>query len=177
MKPKRHAAFTQAVLHVTNRLRSINNDLNTATHASKAVQRMSSTVIRHFDKAAVDSATADFSANALAPWELQMACEKTMKAYLWQIEGRYPETHDLRVLNRIAEETLQWPEGKSTLADFPSEKRVIRWRYAELSAPLPSELWRMYGAAIELCHAYSSRMSRKFIFNNFTVHLRRAPWH
>lgn len=177
MKPKRREAFSQTLLHVANRLRAINNDLNTATHASKMVQRMASTVVRHFDKAAVDSAAVDLSSNALAPWELQMACEKTMKAYLSQDNGAYPETHDLRALHKLAERSLNWPEGKKTLAAFPSEKRVIKWRYAELPAPLPSDLWRMYGSAIELCYAYASRMSRKFVFNNFAIQLRRAPWH
>ncbi len=177
MKPKRRETFCQTVVHVANRLRAINNDLNTATHASKAVQRMASTVVRHLDKAAIDSASADLSSNALAPWELQMACEKTMKAYLSQTSGGYPETHDLRALHKLAERTLNWQGGKKTLAAFPSERRVIKWRYAELPAPLPTDLWRMYEAAIELCCAYSSGMSRKFVFNNFALQLRRAPWH
>ena len=48
------------------------------------LQAMSSSVLRHLEKAAVDAAAEDHSACSLAIWELHMACEKTMKTYLAQ---------------------------------------------------------------------------------------------
>ena len=175
MKPARREALANTSRHVANRLRCINNDLNTATHPSPEARRMANSVILHFEKAAHDATSQSSDAHALVPWELQMACEKTMKTYLAQSIPNYPETHDLRALNRLAEPTLNWPEARKSMAAFPRDARIIGWRYGELAPPTALEMWRMYGAAIELCHGFASRMTRQFTFNNFAVKLRKPP--
>lgn len=177
MKTNRRVALAAAAKHVAKRLRCINNDLNTATQASAAVQRMATSVIRHLDKAALDAASSNLDSHSLVPWELQMACEKTMKVYLKQSNSQYPENHDLRALNKLSEPTLNWSEGRKSLAAFPSDTRVMKWRYSELAPPTAPEMWRMYGAAVELVSGYASRMSREFTFTNFAVKLKKAPWH
>lgn len=177
LKPNRREALASTSRHVANRLRCINNDLNTATHQSDAARRMATSVICHLDKAAVDATSSSFDAHTLVPWELQMACEKTMKVYLSQIKLEYPETHDLRALNKLAEPTLNWPGVQKSLAAFPTDARIVKWRYGELNPPTAAEVWRMYGAAVELIHGYAVRMTRKITFNNFAVQLKKAPWH
>ncbi|MEA3393969.1 MAG: hypothetical protein U9R55_05000 [Pseudomonadota bacterium] len=177
LKPNRREALASTSRHVANRLRCINNDLNTATYPSDTVRRMATSVIRHLDKAALDATSLSHDAHALVPWELQMACEKTMKVYLTQSKLAFPEVHDLRSLNRLAEPTLNWFEGSRSLAAFPTAARVLKWRYGELTPPTATDIWRMYGAVIELVHGYASRMERKYTFNNFAVQLKKAPWH
>lgn len=177
LKSNRREALASTARHVANRLRSINNDLNTATHPSEEARRMATSVIRHLDNAAVHATSSNADAHALVPWELQMACEKSMKLYLAQIKLEYPQTHDLRALSKLAEPTLNWSEIRKLLTSFPTDGRVIKWRYGELNPPTSAEIWRMYGAAVELIHGYACRMTRKFTFNNFSVQLKKAPWH
>ncbi|MFZ3287900.1 MAG: hypothetical protein WA191_13775 [Telluria sp.] len=177
LKPSRREALANTSRHVANRLRCINNDLNTATHPSDAVRRMATSVIRHLDKAALDATSSSPDSHALVPWELQMACEKTIKVYLTQSELAFPAIHDLRALNKLAEPVLNWPEGRRSLAGFPTDARVLKWRYGELTPPTAAEIWKMYGTVVELVHGYASRMTHKYTFNNFAVQLKKAPWH
>ena len=105
-----------------------------------------------------------------------MACEKVIKAYLTQESVVYQLTHDLRELNRLASAKHDWSVVKSALCGFPSETRVMQWRYQEIGAPSAEELWRFYGVAMQVCSTYASRMTRKWTFNNFSVHLKKPPW-
>jgi len=177
LKPNRRAALVETSRHVANRLRSTNNSLTTATHSSDAARRMASTIVRHLDKATLDATSPNTEAITFAPWELQMACEKTIKAFLAQKGVEYPETHDLRQLNKLAQPMLNWPEASRSLSAIPTTSRVMKWRYGETVAPTLAEVWRMYGASVELIHGYATRMPRTFTFNNFAVKLKKAPWH
>lgn len=173
---KRREAFTASTKQIANLLRSIHNALTTADLGASGPRTLVSTVMRHLEKAAVDATTSDQGTAALAVWELQMACEKTMKGYLAQQATTYPKTHDLRALQKLASPHADFADTKRAMASMPSEKRVMAWRYSELAPPTPNELFRIYGATLTLCKAYASRMSREFVFNNFAVQIRRAPW-
>lgn len=177
LKSKRRSSLIETSRHVANRLRSINNSLNTATHSTEASRRMALTVVQHLDKAALDGTSRIDGASTFVPWELQMACEKTIKTFLVQRGVVYPATHDLRELNRLAQPLLNWAEAAKSLAAFPSEPRVMKWRYAEIAHPTQVEVWRMYGAALELIEGYAVRLTRSRTFNNFAVKLKKAPWH
>jgi hypothetical protein len=132
--------------------------------------------MRHLDKAAADMCTPGHESASLAVWDLHMACEKTMKAYLTQQSIAHPETHDLRELNRLAPSKHDWSPLRLALGNFPSESRVMSWRYQEIAAPTLSDLWRFYGVTLQVCATYASRMDRNYVFNNFSVHLRKPPW-
>lgn len=173
---KRREAFTASTRRVATFLRGIHNSLMTADLGTSGSRALVSMVLRHLEKAAVDATTGDQGAASLATWELQMACEKTMKGYLAQQAAAYPETHDLRALQKMALAYSDFSDAKKALAAMPSEKRVMAWRYSELAPPIPSELFRIYEAALTLCTAYANKMSRKYTFNNFAVQLRRPPW-
>lgn len=148
----------------------------TADLGTSGPRALVSTVMRHLEKAAVDATTGDQVAVSLAIWELQMACEKTMKGFLAQQAVAYPETHDLRALQKLALAHSDFANAKKAMTAMPTEKWVIAWRYSELDPPTPSELFCIYEAALTLCTAYASKMSRKYTFNNFAVQLWRPPW-
>lgn len=95
---KRREALAGSTRHIAKLLRAINNDLNTADLGKSGSRALVGSVLRHLEKAAVDASAEDLGATSLGIWELQMACEKTMKAYLAQKEIAYPHTHDLRAL-------------------------------------------------------------------------------
>lgn len=173
---KSKRALAASAANVATCLRRINNDLNTADLGDSAVAAMASTVMRHLNKAAVDAVADDREAGSLAIWELQMACEKTMKSYLAQKGVVFPQTHNLRNLQKLALEDTELSEAKKAMATMPSERRVIAWRYSELPPPHTRDLYRFYGAALTICRVYAGRMTRRYVFNNFAIQLRRPAW-
>ena len=176
MPAKRKNALEDTTRNIANALRAININLKTADLEETSLQAMTSSVLRHLEKAAIDAAAEDHSASSLAIWELQMACEKTMKTYLAQKGITFPQTHDLRVLQKLAVDSAGFDHTEVPIATIPTEKRVMAWRYLELEPPKPSEFYRCYVAALTLCRIYTHQMSRKYIFVNFAVQLKRPPW-
>lgn len=176
MPARRRETLRTSVAAVANLLRGINNDLNTADLGKSVARSLVATVLKHFEKAAMDGSSHDPSTVALGVWDLQMVCEKTMKAFLSQLEIAYPETHDLRVLQRLAQARGSVDAVKQFVAAMPSERRVVAWRYSELTPPTSAEFLRFYHAALNLARLYAAAMSRKYVFNNFAVQLRKPPW-
>jgi hypothetical protein len=177
MSEKRRENLRASVRMVADLLRGINNDLNSADLGESAARSLVGTVLKHLDKAATDGASHDPQAVALGVWELQMACEKTMKAFLTQINTEYPETHDLRALHRLANANADHTrEAKQFLSAIPSEQRVLAWRYSEIAPPSPAEFLRFYLSTLKLVSLYASRMSRRYVFKNFAVQLKKPPW-
>jgi hypothetical protein len=99
-----------------------------------------------------------------------------MKTYLAQKGVTVPQTHDLRVLQKLAVDSAGFDHTEVQMASIPTEKRVMAWRYLELEPPKTSEFYRCYVAALALCRIYTHQMSRKYIFVNFAVQRKRPPW-
>lgn len=175
MPAKRRETLRTSAAEVASLLRGINNDINTADLGRSAARTLVGTVVKHFEKAAIDGASSDQQTVALGVWDLQMACEKTMKAFLARAGVTYPETHDLRALQRLASLSGDVAEAKKSLSAMPSERRVMAWRYSEMDPPKPAEFFRIYLAALTLCRVYAARMPRNYVFSNFAVQLRRPP--
>ena len=174
---KRRENLRASVSMVADLLRVINNDLNTADLGRSAARSLVGTVLKHLEKAATDGASHDPPTVALGVWDLQMACEKTMKAFISQAGVAHPETHDLRALHRLANANGdRTAEAKQFVSAMPSERRVMAWRYSEIAPPTPSEFFRFYLAALRIVALYASRMSRKYVFKNFAVQLKKPPW-
>lgn len=173
---KRRSALVAECEFVANKLRGIQNDLLSAGAEWPRPDVLRASVLRHLSKAATDAVSGEREALSLAIWELQMACEKTMKGYLAQCGVPFPETHNLRELHKIAAVDATWSEAKAALAGFPSEARVIRLRYSEDPPPSGAEFVRLYRSALTICGFYAGRMSRAYEFNNFAIQLRRPPW-
>lgn len=173
---KRRETLRTSVCMVADLLRGINNDLNTADLGKSAARSLVGTVLKHLDKAATDGASHDPPTVALGVWELQMACEKAMKAFISQGGVKHPQTHDLRALHRLANANGdRTAEAKQFVSAMPSERRVLAWRYSELAPPTPSEFFRFYLATLRVVALYASRMPRKYVFNNFAVQLKKPP--
>ena len=173
---KRRSALAAECELVANQLRGIQNDLLTAGAEWPRPDVLRASVLHHLSKAATDAASGEREVLSLAIWELQMACEKTMKGYFAQRGVTFPETHNLRALHKIAAIDATWSEAKAALAGFPSEARVIRLRYSEDPPPSSTEFMLIYRSALTICRFYAGRMSRKYEFNNFAIQLRRPPW-
>jgi len=177
MPDNRRQKLRASVHMVADLLRGINNDLNTADLGKSAARSLVGTVMKHLEKAATDGASYDPPTVALGVWDLQMACEKTMKAFISQASGAHPETHNLRALHCLANANGdRTAEAKQFVSAMPSERRVLEWRYSETAPPTPSEFFRFYLATLRIVALYASRMTRKYAFNNFAVQLKKPPW-
>lgn len=177
MPDRRRENLRLSVSMVADLLRGINNDLNTADLGKSAARSLVGTVLKHLDKAATDGASHDPLTVALGVWDLQMACEKTIKAFILQAGVAHPETHDLRALHRLANANGdRTSEAKQFVSAMPSERRVLAWRYSEIAPPTPTEFFRFYLTALRIVALYASRMTRKYVFENFAVQLKKPPW-
>lgn len=175
MKSKRKERLLASICTVATHLRAIKNDLNTATLLPEARKRAAG-VLLHLDRAADTGSSHHPNARSLSVWELQMACEQTMKAHLLQRGIAVPRTHNLRDLQRLTFGPNAPPVAKSAMAAMPSERRVMDWRYGALPPPSPTELFRFYVAALSLCQLYAAGMARKYVLRNFAVRVKKPQW-
>lgn len=173
---KRRSALEAECKSVATRLRGIQNDLLAAGAEWPRPDVLRASVLRHLSKAATDAASGEREALSLAIWELQMACEKTMKGYLAQSGVIFPETHNLRELHKIAAMDAIWSEAETALSGFPSDAKVIRLRYSEDQPPSGTEFARIYRNSLTICSFYAGQMSREYDFNNLAIQLRHPPW-
>lgn len=176
MKPKQADAFRASAAATAVSLRSIANDLMTADLEVGPARNGAKSVLKHLDKAASDMCEVDEESLTLAVWELQLANEKVIKTYLTQEGIAYPKTHDLRDLNKLAPAKHDWSAIAAGLTGFPSERRVMAWRYQEKAAPTVSDLWRYYGVTLQICSVYAARMGRTYALKNAAFLLKRPPW-
>ena len=176
MPAKRKNALEDSTRHIANALRAININLKTADLEETRLRAMASSVLRHLEKAAIDAAAEDHIASSQAIWEIQIACEKTMKTYLAQKRITFQQTHDLRLLQKLAVDSAGFDHTEVPMASIPTKERVIAWRYSELEPPKSTEFYRCYEAALTLCRIYANQMSRKYSFGNFAVQLKCPPW-
>ena len=172
LAPRRLQRLEETAERTATLLRGINNNLISADLGNGKTRATANGVLRHLEKAAVDIATQEGTSSSLAMWELQMACEKTMKAYLAQRSITYPVTHDLRLLHRLSPDAARQPELKKAVSAMPLEHRIIAWRHAELDPPTTVEVLRVYRTALEVCDLWAARMLRKYVFKNFAVQIR-----
>ena len=176
LRPKQMATLRREATKTATLIRGIANDLMTADVVDDASRAMTTSALRHLHNAASNACMPNHESASLAVWDLNMACEKVMKAHLKQDNVAYPMTHDLRELNRLGSTKHDWSGVRLALGNFPSLGRVMQWRYQAISAPSVEELWTYYGIALQVCATHASRMSRKLTFNNFSVHLKKPPW-
>lgn len=172
---KKRITIANAITTVATNLRIVNHDLGTASFKDKKTRTLADSILRHFEKAAFDASSHDRNNSSLAIWELNMACEKTIKAYLFQKNIPYPKTHNLRDLHKLADVDDSWHEEKKAIVAIPNERKVIAWRYEECPPPTQKEIMRIYLACLTLCRLYANRMQRKLVFRNGSIQIRNPP--
>jgi len=159
---------------VATSLRTAHVNLMTASHPDENTRALARGIIPHLEKAAIDIVSCRSASLSLAVWELNFACEKAIKTYLRGRNIRPPHTHDVHRLHQIA--VSQTGAAKlASVAAMPKEKQVIKYRYSELIPPKISEALDLYRAALEVVVAYSHCLTRKLVFNNAKILLKRLP--
>lgn len=159
---------------VVSMTRSINLNIMSASELDAEATNMAQGIWSHFEKAIVDIFSFQNQQASIGCWELHLAIEKTLKVYLKQVDGKKHYGHNLNALGGKAR--IYIPEiDLSMIKSLPSDKDAIQLRYSELVKNV-DEAVGYYKKALALVFFITSKLSRKYKFNNASFLIKMAPW-
>ncbi len=170
------SALSYALIESATHLRATHVNLMTADHEDELTRSLAQGILPHLEKGALDIARSEPNSRSIAVWELNFACEKAIKTFLRQQRVDPPRTHDIRHLHQVAIDRFGPNEMNSAVAVFPTEKVVVRHRYAEIPPPSLTEALSIYRAALSIADGYSHKLARTYTFDNAKFHLKMPPW-
>jgi len=152
--------------------------VNTRFHGVKnaVTKQMASAVLEHLNRAAQSASSENNGGNSIALWDLHLACEKVVKAYLSQEGISFPRSHDLLALNNLVKDPALLRRAGSIVRRFPNHQEVMRHRYLEAAAIRVTKFQIFYWIAIRVCLVYSSYLKGQLMFNGASFFLKRPPW-
>lgn len=154
--------------------RAINLNIMSASELDAETTNMAQGIWSHFEKAIVDILSFQNQQASIGCWELHLAIEKTLKVYLKQADGKKHYGHNLNTLGDKAR--LYIPEiDLSMIKSLPSDKDAIQFRYSELVKNV-DEAVGYYKKALALVTLITSKLPRKYGFNNASFLIKMAPW-
>ena len=148
----------------------------TADLESDSIRSMTKTISSHLQKAAKDILEASSSSVCTAFWEIQMAVEKVLKAYIFQQGTTPPQTHDLVELLEIASMGNNLSAKIGLLRRLPQPKVVLALRYAPYVGFGIKEAMASYRIGLDLVAYFSAQLKRKITMNSTSVLIKRPPW-
>lgn len=158
--PKARTALEADLLRVADALRFIYiATISVPTAGQDELLSLLRAIVPHLNQAAEMIGQSKTQTLLMSYWELQMAAESAVKAFLLRKTGRYSKSHDFPKLTKEA--LLADPTFPSrTLATFPNQQRVINMRYG-IGAPPPWETcFTDYCAILEFIRASLHRLPR-----------------
>jgi len=110
-----------------------------------------------------------------ALWDIQMACERALKAFCQQKAGQFKETHDLFVLFDDAV-----PHGltadRNLLKALPRVNDAVDSRYGLGGSRSIADTVEAYKSALRFVSDVCKSISRKITFAGAGFLLKKAPW-
>lgn len=154
--------------------RSINLDLNTASHTNQSTSDMAQGIWSHFEKGISDILSLRNERASVACWEFHLAIEKSIKVLIHSKSGSCKFGHNL---DNLIAHLSKFESGidSSGLADLPSDKDAIKLRYAEM-IKTPIDAFNYYLIAIGFVGDIVSRLEHKVGIKNASFTLKMAPW-
>lgn len=164
-----------SIRRVASALRFLNLGLLGTSNKDPSLPELKRAVITDLGDAASSVLHPEERQNVQRPyWNLQMAAEGTLKAFLQERTGEFWRTHDLHALYRKAKEHgLTLPDG--LLNKIPGEKEMMDRRYGRGSPSGVIEFFSAYLAVLELACAVGRAMKQRFS-DSFSIEIRKAPW-
>lgn len=159
---------------IVSKTRLVNLNLMSANELDEEAKNMAHGIWSHFEKAILDILSFQDQIASIGCWELHLAIEKTLKVYLKQAEGKKYYGHDL---SKLAERVRGRNLGidLSIIESLPSDKDAIQLRYSELISGV-YDVVGYYKNALDLCATVTSKLKRKYKFNNAAFLLKMASW-
>lgn len=150
MESKEKGRLLRDVKQVCNYLRSISSHEMGITGLTAEGRGLVSTARGHLDTAARQVLEHwQKTGTAKAAWELQVACESTLKAVAETKTGSFRASHDLFVLFDDAAPYLNhFPRHE--IKKMPRWEKMIDYRYAQGKPPRLEEVFRYYLSALRV---------------------------
>lgn len=160
---------------VAGSLRSIHCGLATIGARDRRVGELRDPILPHLEQAAAQIASATPIEIRRAQWELQMACELSLKMLSQQRGGTFTETHDLHVLHdRLPPGRA--PFARRLLSKIPNWSDMAEWRYGGGKPIGVAVAFSRYRAALEIVEGVVAAAYRKYRIHGASFEIRRAPF-
>lgn len=132
-------------------------------------------ILSEFESAAGNILRKDAGARGTALWSLQMAVEKTLKAFAQHKIGSFRQSHDLFVLyDDVKDQGIV--AQRALLKKMPRESQVMSDRYGLGGTPAIAEVMSAYDAALELVSQVSQSFGRDIYVGGARFLLKKPPW-
>ena len=159
---------------VVSLTRSINLDLNMASHVNQTAPDMAQGIWSHFEKGISDILSLRSERASIACWEFHLAIEKSIKVLIHSKSGNSKHGHNL---DDLISHLSKFESGidSSGLAGLSSDKDAIKLRYAEM-IKTPIDAFEYYLIALGFVGDIVSRLEQKVLIKNASFILKIAPW-
>ncbi len=161
---------------VATALRRIRMNTMGVTAPDQEITELIDGILSDLQNAARGLLTDSDTARGAAMWSVQMAIERTMKAFILQKTGKkYRVTHDLFYLY---DDALPHCSGisRDLLKKLPNSREMVDGRYGLGAKWTIHYATEAYFAALTLISEFSARYDRKLSVGGSRVHLKRPPW-
>lgn len=169
---EREAAKLQAA-EVSNGLRYIRTSLMGVAHGDNALVGLMAGIVPRLENAASLLLKDQDQAVQHAYWELQLACEHSLKALLQQQSGNFRETHDLFILYDDAEPKADF--ARDTLKRMPPWRETAAMRYGVGGRRGRRMCLSTYRDTLVIV-AGAIRVMAKMGIGSAQFEIRRPPW-
>ncbi|WP_027547601.1 hypothetical protein [Bradyrhizobium sp. WSM2254] len=160
---------------IATALRSIRIDFMGIEPHDDAVFGLLEGVLAEFESAARQMLRAEPTGRASALWTLQMAVERTLKAFAQHKAGTFRQIHNLY---ELFDDVAGYGTGadRNLLKKLPRDRDVMSDRYGLRGTPTIWETYEAYKAALLLVSSLSRHFKRKINVGGGGVLLRKPPW-
>ncbi|RWX70814.1 hypothetical protein EN780_02115 [Mesorhizobium sp. M4B.F.Ca.ET.089.01.1.1] len=132
-------------------------------------------VLSEFESAADNILRKDVAGRGAALWSLQMAVEKTLKAFAQHKTGTFRQTHDLFVLyDDVRDQGIG--AKRDLLKKMPREPQIMSDRYGLGGTPAIFEVMNAYNAALAFVSEASHSFARELYVGGARFLLKKPPW-
>ncbi len=132
-------------------------------------------VLPELESAAVNILRKDAVGRGAALWSLQMAVEKTLKAFAQHKTGKFRQSHDLFDLYDDVKD-LGIAAKRHLLKRMPREPQVMSDRYGLGGTPTITEVTNAYDAALAFVSQASRAFKRDIDIGGARFLLKKPPW-
>lgn len=163
-----------AVGEVAARLRAINVAIMGIPERDRILSGFLMSIRSHLELAAKKALAERRPELEAGCWDLQMAAECAFKSVLHRKVGKFPRTHDLDVLYRLAASHLQaFPSEE--LKKLPNWREAIERRYGGGTRVDLDEYWTLYLATLRIIESVLAPLVELHIGEG-ELKIARPPW-
>lgn len=154
--------------------RRTNISLMTQSSMSDSSRNMAGSIWAHFETAITYILSQKQEKISVACWELNLAVEKTFKAYISQFPGETGWGHDLVALCKHANR-LGLLIDEALPAALPGKTDAVKMRYGEIQVD-PRKAVEHYLSALSLVCAIAEKLKRAFTIYNASFLIKKSGW-